>query len=89
MSFAPPMGKRRSTFSIVRQVNIDDAALKKIAEALGIPEAEHGRVESISGEICIGPAPTHTASTDSAQGGSSSGSSAGHHPHTGTAGSGR
>ncbi len=27
MSFAPPMGKRRNTFNIIRQVNVDDSAL--------------------------------------------------------------
>jgi hypothetical protein len=46
---------RRGTFNIVRQVAVDDETLKKIAEALGIPEAEHGRITSISGEITIAP----------------------------------
>jgi hypothetical protein len=48
----------RKTFNIVRQVNVDDDTLKKIADALGIPEAEHARIRSISGEIHIGPPPT-------------------------------
>jgi hypothetical protein len=54
--------RNKNTFTIVRQVNVDNSALKKIAEALGIPEAEHGRIESISGEICIRPAPTPAGS---------------------------
>jgi hypothetical protein len=45
----------KKTFNIVR--HLDDATLKKIADALGIPEAEHERITSISGEIHIGPPP--------------------------------
>jgi hypothetical protein len=48
---------RKNTFKIVRHVNLDEETLKKIAEALGIPEAERDRIISISGEIEIGPAP--------------------------------
>jgi hypothetical protein len=58
MSFAPPMGKRKNSFNIVRQVNVDDATLKKIAEALGVPVGEHDRIESVCGEIVIRPAAT-------------------------------
>jgi len=47
-------GAAKKTFSIVR--HLDEATLKKIADALGIPEAEHERITSISGEIHIGPA---------------------------------
>jgi hypothetical protein len=50
----------RKTFNIVRQVNLDADTLKKIAEALGIPESEHDRIISISGEIQIAPAPPRT-----------------------------
>ena len=39
----------RKPFNIVRQVNVDDETLKRIAELLGIPEAERDRI--ISGEI--------------------------------------
>ena len=56
MSFAPPMGKRKNTFSIVRQVNVDDTTLKKIAEALGVPVGEHDQIELVCGEIVIRPA---------------------------------
>ena len=48
----------RKTFNICREVRVDDATLKKIAEALGIPESEQDRIISISGEIRIGPSPT-------------------------------
>ena len=51
-------GAARKTFNIVRHVTLDDDTLKKVAEALGIPEAEHNRITSISGEIHIGPPPT-------------------------------
>jgi hypothetical protein len=78
------MGKRRNTFSIVREVNVDDAALKAIARSLGVPEAEHDRIESVSGEIVIRSAPTRPASTTTAQSGSSSDSSAEHPPPAGT-----
>ena len=47
----------RKTFNICREVRVGDDALKKIAEALGIPEAEQDRSISISGEIRIGPSP--------------------------------
>jgi len=83
-------GRNKSTFNIVRQVNVDDSALKKIAEALGIPEAEHGRIESISGEIHIGPAPTRAGSGATAQtGGTPSSASGAPHPPGGTGGTGR
>jgi hypothetical protein len=42
----------RKTFNIIRQVTVDDDTLKRIAELLGIPEAERDRI--ISGEIIIG-----------------------------------
>ena len=48
---------RKGTFNIVRHVTVSDETLKRIAEALGIPEHEHGRIRSISGEIHIDPAP--------------------------------
>jgi hypothetical protein len=35
-----PDAKRKGTFDIVRQVTVDDETLRKIAEVLGIPEAE-------------------------------------------------
>jgi hypothetical protein len=55
MGFRP---LRTSTFTIVRSVTVSEQTLKRIAEALGIPEAEHDRITSISGEIHIGPAPS-------------------------------
>ncbi len=45
----------RKTFNIVRQVSLDDSTLKKVAEALGIPEHEHERIIGVSGEIHIAP----------------------------------
>jgi hypothetical protein len=88
MSFAPPRNK--NTFNIVRQVNVDNAALEKIADALGIPKAEHGRIASISGEIHISPPPTPAASGTTAQGGygSPGSSSGGASPSSGTTGTG-
>jgi len=46
----------RRPFTIVRRVNVDEETLKRIAELLGIPEAERDQI--ISGEITIGPVPT-------------------------------
>jgi hypothetical protein len=52
---------KKGTFNIVHRINLDDDFLKKIADALDIPEAERSRI--ISGEIVIsGPPTTHTAS---------------------------
>ena len=51
MTVAPPRG----TFHITRQVTIDEETLKKIAEALGIPEAE---AHLISGKIYVGATPS-------------------------------
>jgi hypothetical protein len=48
---------RRGTFNIVRHVTVSGQTLKRVAEALGIPEAEHDQITSISGEIHIGPQP--------------------------------
>ena len=83
-------GKSKSTFNIIRQVNLDDSALKKIAEALGIPEAEHGQIESISGEIHIRSAPTRAGRNTTAQASDNPPSSSGG-PRSpgGTAGAGR
>ncbi len=75
MSFVGPIGKGKKTFNIVRQVNVDDTTLKAVARALGIPPAEHDRIELVSGEIVIGPAPTPTATYTAAQGGCASSSS--------------
>jgi hypothetical protein len=64
---------RTSTFNIVRHVTVSEQTLKRIAEALGIPEAEQDRITSISGEIHIGP-PQRPASGDASptsQGGAS------------------
>ena len=47
---------RGGTFNIVRQVIVDGETLERIAELLGIPEAERGRV--ISGAIYISPPPS-------------------------------
>jgi hypothetical protein len=88
MSLVGPLGKK-NTFNIVREMNVDDATLKKIADALGIPAHEHHRIHSISGQIVIGPAQTHTAHDTHAQGGSSPGASTGNPPPTGTTGGGR
>jgi len=79
----------RKTFNIVRQVNLDEATLKKIADALGIPEHEHGRIRSISGEIHISPPPTPASGGTASQGGSSPSSSGGNPPPQGTTGGGR
>jgi hypothetical protein len=54
MSLLP--GGSRKPFKIVRHVTVDDDTLKRIAELLGIPEAERDRI--ISGEIHIGPPST-------------------------------
>jgi hypothetical protein len=89
MSFVGGIGKRKSTFNIVRQVNVDDATLKKIADALGIPASEHDRIESISGEISISPAPSQAGGGTPTHGGSSQGSSGGYPQTTGTTGRGR
>lgn len=45
----------KGTFNIVRQMTVDEATLQKIAELLGIPEAERGRL--VSGTVYIGPGP--------------------------------
>jgi len=47
---------KKGTFNIVRQFHLDDEKLKRIAEALEIPEAERDRI--ISAEIVISPPPT-------------------------------
>jgi hypothetical protein len=47
---------RGGTFNIVRQVIVDGETLEKIAELLGIAEAERGRV--VSGTIYISPPPS-------------------------------
>jgi hypothetical protein len=83
---------RRNRFTVIRQVNVDDAALKKIAEALGIPEAEHERITSISGEVQIGTEPAPVSSGTTSQGGDGSPGASGGDPAPapgGTAGSGR
>jgi hypothetical protein len=49
----------RKTFNIVRQVTVDDDTLRRIAELLGIPEAERDRI--VSGEIHIRPPSTPTS----------------------------
>jgi hypothetical protein len=51
MTVAPPRG----SFKIVRQVTIGVDELKKIADALGIPEAE---AHLISGHIYVGTTPS-------------------------------
>jgi hypothetical protein len=48
VSFAPPP---RGTFKIIRQVTIREEELRKIADILGIPEAQ---AHLISGKIYIG-----------------------------------
>jgi hypothetical protein len=62
----------RKPFNIVRQVNVDDETLKRIAELLGIPEAERDRI--ISGEIHIAPPqpPASGSAAESTPSGSSS-----------------
>jgi hypothetical protein len=82
---------RKSTFNIVRQVRLDEEALKKIAEALGIPAAEHDRIISISGEIHIGPPPASPGGSSpptSSGGGSPPTSPGGGSPPTSRGGSG-
>jgi hypothetical protein len=86
MSLVGPLGKRKNSFNIVRQMNVDDATLKKIAEALGIPANEHNRIESISGEIVISPARSLGAGGTYAQGGSAPESSDGNPPPTSATG---
>jgi hypothetical protein len=88
MSFAPPLGKRKNTFNIVRQVNVDESALIAIARALGVPQTEHDRIESVTGEIVIRPASRRTVAAGAAQGSSALASSDEYPPPKGPAGTG-
>ena len=88
MSLVGPLGKGKKTFNIVRRVNVDEATLKTIARALGIPPGEHDRIESISGDIVISPAPSTGGGGAAAQGGGAQGTSGGRSPSTGSGGTG-
>jgi hypothetical protein len=65
---------KKGTFDIVHRLNLEGDLLRRISEALGIPEAERGRI--VSGEIVVsGPPTTQTtpggSGTQTPAGGSS------------------